>query len=77
MSTRKASEGLEILSFLSVNSNQEPHSRPPPPMVDESVRVGLSILFLAKISGSSVHLQYGRNFQARRTGLPTAFEGWV
>jgi hypothetical protein len=77
MSTRKAREGLVILSFLSVNSNQAPHSRPPPPTVEEFVRFGLLISFLAKISGSSDHLQYGWNCQVFRTGLLVAFEGWI
>lgn len=49
MSTRKAKDGVVMVSALSVNVNQPPHSVPPPPTVSELVRNELFDEFMETI----------------------------
>ena len=76
-SARNANDGVVIFSPSPLNSNQVPHSRPPPPTVVDFVRFGWSILFFTSICCSWVHLIRERNLKMCGTGTETACEGWV
>ena len=60
-SASKQSVGEVIVSCLLVSSIQAAHSKPPPPMVVQLVRVGLSRLFLSGYVGSMAHRMSGEN----------------